>query len=138
MLHLCSRWQPQGQEFCAAGVAKCHLRVIWRRGGFDYRRLAQVPMKHYTSAIIACVCAGYKRIRSQAIVSMVSLIDRSSEENGIAGISEHSYESDGCRPDIGVMKRRSASRDPVPDLREAPDEVAGIRRDASRFVLGRL
>jgi hypothetical protein len=31
--------------------------------------------------------------------------------------------------------RQSASRDPLLDLREAPDEVEGIRRDASWFVL---
>ncbi len=41
----------------------------------------------YSSAIIPCVCAGYKRIRSQAGVSTVSLIGCDSHENSITGIS---------------------------------------------------
>jgi hypothetical protein len=41
----------------------------------------------YSSAIIPCVCAGYKRIRSQAGVSIVSPIRCRDAENGITGIS---------------------------------------------------
>jgi hypothetical protein len=41
----------------------------------------------YTSAIIPCALAGYKRIRSSATVSTVSLIPCSSAQNGIIGIS---------------------------------------------------
>jgi hypothetical protein len=37
--------------------------------------------------IIPCVCTGYKHIRSQAGVSVVSLIRCDSQENGISGIS---------------------------------------------------
>jgi hypothetical protein len=37
--------------------------------------------------IVACVCAGYKRIRSQATVSIVSLVRCISHENGITGIT---------------------------------------------------
>jgi hypothetical protein len=41
----------------------------------------------YTSAIIPCVLAGYKRIPTQARVSIVPLIHCGSHENGITGIS---------------------------------------------------
>ena len=41
----------------------------------------------YTSVIIACVGAGYKRIATSVPVSMVSLIGRVSTQNGITGIS---------------------------------------------------
>ena len=37
----------------------------------------------YSSAIIACICAGYKHIRSQAGVSIVSPVSPNSIENGI-------------------------------------------------------
>ncbi len=57
------------------------------REGFYYRRYLQVAVKIYSSAIIPCVCAGYKHIRSQAGVSMVSPIGCDSHENGITGIS---------------------------------------------------
>ena len=37
---------------------------------------------------------------------------------------------------IVLIRERTEICDPLLDLREAPDEVVGIRRDASRFVLG--
>jgi len=41
----------------------------------------------YSSAIIPCVCAAYKRIRSQDGGSIVSPVNPISVENGITGIS---------------------------------------------------
>ena len=57
------------------------------REGFDYRRYPQLPNETYTSMIIACVGAGYKRIATSVPVSIVSLIGRVSRQNGITGIS---------------------------------------------------
>ena len=46
------------------------------------------------------------------------------------------WHEDGYVDDDVWETRESASQDPLQDLREAPDEVVGSRRVASRFVLG--
>jgi hypothetical protein len=68
--------------------------------------------------IIACVCTGCKRFRTQAVVSIVSLIDLSFMENGISGISRDPYEcpSDcgargvGCHARLGVFQAGAGRR----------------------------
>ena|SRR5271163_629295 len=62
-------------------------------GGEGGILLPPLPASHcetYSSVIIPCVCAGYKQIRSQAGVSIVSLIRCHSRENGISSISAES------------------------------------------------
>ena len=59
-------------------------------GGESGILLPPLPASHgetCTCGIIAGVCAGYKRVRSWAGVSTVSLIRYDSGENGITGIS---------------------------------------------------
>jgi hypothetical protein len=88
------------------------------RGGFYYLHLAQVPMKRYTSVIIACVCAGYKRIRSQATVSIVSLIGCSFNENGITGISL-------ARKRVTLARRTPYSDLTISQQQRCPVKIAG-------------
>ena len=66
------------------------LMEKWKSGGEGGILLPPFPAiadESYTSVIILCVLAGYKRIRSSATVSIVSLIRWSSAKNGITGIS---------------------------------------------------
>ncbi len=61
--------------------------MLAEREGFDYRRYPQLLNETYTSMIIACVGAGYKRIATSVPVSIVSLRGPVSHQNGITGIS---------------------------------------------------
>jgi hypothetical protein len=68
------------------------------RGGIRSEPSSTSADEHYTSGIVACVYSGYKRIRSQATVSIVFLIGRSSTENGITGISDRQARLAGTWP----------------------------------------
>jgi hypothetical protein len=78
------------EGFLTTSVHKPGKYKLVRNGGESGIRLPPSGAsadEHYTSAIIPCVCAGYKRIRSWATVSIVSLIRCNSREKGITGIS---------------------------------------------------
>jgi hypothetical protein len=65
----------------------CCLRLCGGEGGILLPPLPATAGETYTSVIIACVGAGYKRIATSVPVSIVSPIGCISHKNGITGIS---------------------------------------------------
>jgi hypothetical protein len=84
------------------------LNNMAERVGFYTLRHLQVTVKPYSSAIIPCVCATYKRIRSEAGVPIVPLIGRISKDKryqwyhcGTGVVPAHPLQAPGQRTRLG-------------------------------------
>ena len=80
-------WTGKAIQYSNQGAKVFGIEKTGGEGGILSPPLPASADESYTSVIIPCVLGSYKRIRSSATVSIVSLIRCNSRENGIRGIS---------------------------------------------------